>query len=95
MTLETKDKREDTIGKSPTIEKNTGRFYRHEMTITLTVTGMSCEHCEQTVTEALESIEGVTSATADNEANEAVVEGNAPIDDLVAAVEDAGYEASA
>ena len=65
------------------------------MTITLTVTGMSCGHCEQTVTEALESIDGVESATADNEADEAVVEGDAPVADLVAAVEDAGYEASA
>ncbi|MFW5918769.1 MAG: heavy-metal-associated domain-containing protein [Halanaeroarchaeum sp.] len=65
------------------------------MSITLTVTGMSCGHCEQTVTEALESVDGVTSATADNEADEAVVDGDAPIDDLVAAVEDAGYEASA
>ena len=65
------------------------------MTITLTVTGMSCGHCEQTVEEALESIDGVESATADNEADEAVVEGDAPVADLVAAVEDAGYEASA
>ena len=65
------------------------------MTITLTVTGMSCGHCEQTVTEALESVDGVESATADNEANHAVVEGEAPVADLVAAVEDAGYEASA
>ncbi|MFB6132721.1 MAG: heavy-metal-associated domain-containing protein [Halanaeroarchaeum sp.] len=65
------------------------------MTRTLTVTGMSCGHCEQTVTEALESVEGVVSATADNEEDVAVVEGDAPVDALVAAVEDAGYEASA
>lgn len=65
------------------------------MTTTLTVTGMSCGHCEQTVTEALESVPGVESATADNEADEAVVEGDAPTADLVAAVEEAGYEASA
>ncbi|MFB6093408.1 MAG: heavy-metal-associated domain-containing protein [Halanaeroarchaeum sp.] len=65
------------------------------MSITLTVTGMSCDHCEQTVTEALEGVDGVESATADESADRAVVEGDAPVDELVAAVEDAGYEASA
>lgn len=65
------------------------------MTTTLTVTGMSCGHCEETVVEALEGVAGVESASADNEADRAVVEGDAPVADLVAAVEDAGYEASA
>lgn len=65
------------------------------MSITLTVTGMSCEHCEQSVTEALEAIDGVTRATADREAEQATVEGEADVDALVAAVESAGYEASA
>lgn len=64
------------------------------MTRTLTVTGMSCGHCEQAVTEALEAVDGIVSATADNEEDVAVVEGDAPVEDLVAAVEDAGYEAS-
>lgn len=65
------------------------------MTRTLTVTGMSCGHCEQSVTEALEAVDGVESATADNEEDVAVVEGDAPVEDLVAAIEDAGYEATA
>ncbi|MFW6003839.1 MAG: heavy-metal-associated domain-containing protein [Halanaeroarchaeum sp.] len=65
------------------------------MTTTLTVTGMSCGHCEQTVIEALESVDGVRSATADNEADQAVVEGEPVVADLIAAVEDAGYEATA
>ena len=65
------------------------------MSITLTVTGMSCEHCEESVTEALEDVEGVSSATADREAEKATVEGDADLDALVAAVESAGYEASA
>lgn len=65
------------------------------MSITLTVTGMSCEHCEESVTEALEGVPGVESATADRDAERATVEGDADIDALVAAVESAGYEASA
>jgi copper chaperone CopZ len=65
------------------------------MTLTVTVTGMSCEHCEQTVEEALLAVPGVESASADNEAETATVEGAAAVEDLVAAVEDAGYDASA
>jgi len=65
------------------------------MSMTLTVDGMSCEHCEQTVEEALESIPGVQDAEADREANQATVNGDADPDVLVTAVEDAGYDAKA
>jgi len=65
------------------------------MALTITVTGMSCEHCEQTVTEALEGVSGVTSASVNREAEQATVEGDVEPDALVAAVENAGYEASA
>ena len=65
------------------------------MSQTITVDGMSCEHCEQTVEKALEGVAGVTSATADHEAGTATVDGEATPDTLVDAVEDAGYEASA
>ncbi len=61
----------------------------------LSVEGMTCGHCEQTVEEALEDVGGVTDATADRETEQATVEGDADADTLVAAVEDAGYEASA
>ena len=64
------------------------------MSTTLTVEGMSCEGCEQTVEDALEDVPGVTEATADNEDDAVTVEGDADADDLVAAVEDAGYEAA-
>ncbi|MFB6150859.1 MAG: heavy-metal-associated domain-containing protein [Haloarculaceae archaeon] len=65
------------------------------MTTTLTVEGMSCDHCEQTVEEALEGVDGVTAATADHEAGHATIEGDADATALVDAVEDAGYTASA
>lgn len=65
------------------------------MALTITVTGMSCEHCEQTVTEALEAVEGVTNASVDRESEQATVEGETDPDALVAAVEDAGYDAAA
>lgn len=65
------------------------------MSETITVEGMSCEHCEQTVEEALQGVEGVADASVDREAATATVEGDADVAELVAAVEDAGYEASA
>lgn len=65
------------------------------MSTTLTVSGMACDGCEETVIEALEDVSGVESASADHEAGTATVEGDAEVDTLVAAVEDAGYEAEA
>lgn len=63
------------------------------MAISLTVEGMSCGHCEQTVEEALLSVEGVTTAEADSEASSATVNGDVEPASLVEAVSDAGYAA--
>lgn len=65
------------------------------MSQTITVEGMTCEHCEQTVEEALEDVGGVTAATADRETESAIIEGSAETDALVRAVTEAGYDASA
>lgn len=65
------------------------------MSQTITVEGMSCEGCEQTVEDALKGVSGVESATADREAETATVEGEADVQALVEAVDDAGYDASA
>lgn len=65
------------------------------MTTKLTVTGMSCGGCEANVEEAVKSVAGVTEAKADRETDSVTVEGDADVSELVAAVENAGYEASA
>jgi copper chaperone len=65
------------------------------MVQTIDVDGMSCGGCEQNVVEALEDVSGVSDASADHEAETATVEGDANDADLVAAIEDAGYDASA
>ncbi|GGN11055.1 heavy-metal-associated domain-containing protein [Halarchaeum nitratireducens] len=65
------------------------------MTKTYTVTGMSCDHCEQSVEDAVGELDGVEDAEADNEADTLVVEGEPDDDAVVAAVDEAGYEASA
>ncbi|WP_254521625.1 heavy-metal-associated domain-containing protein [Natrinema caseinilyticum] len=65
------------------------------MNQTITVEGMSCEHCEQAVEDALEDVDGVTSAEADRETERAVVDGDADPQALVGAVDEAGYDAAA
>jgi len=63
------------------------------MTTTITVEGMSCGHCEQTVEEALRGVSGVTDASADRESEQAQVGGDVDPAALVRAVENAGYTA--
>ncbi|OAQ52994.1 heavy metal transporter [Natrinema mahii] len=65
------------------------------MSLTITVEGMSCEHCERTVEDALEGIDGVESVAVDREAERVTIEGDADPQTLVSAVDEAGYEASA
>lgn len=65
------------------------------MPTTITVEGMTCGHCEQTVEEALRGVRGVTDATADRDVGQARIDGEAEVAALVQAVEDAGYTASA
>ncbi len=61
----------------------------------ITVEGMSCGGCENQVESALAGVDGVVDAEADRERDRATVEGDASTDALVAAVEDAGFSASA
>ena len=64
---------------------------------TLSVTGMSCNGCEQNVENALRSLDGVSRVEADHEADtvNAVVDDEVTDDDLTSAVEGAGYDATA
>ena len=65
------------------------------MSQTITVEGMSCEHCEQSVEETLASVQGVQSVEVDLDTAQATVEGDAATQDLVSALDEAGYDASA
>lgn len=62
---------------------------------TLTVEGMKCEGCEQTVEDALTDVPDVDTVSVDRTTETVTVEGDADADELVAAVEEAGYTASA
>ena len=65
-------------------------------TIELKIDGMSCEHCVARVKKALAAVSGVSSAEVRLDAASATVTGdNVSFDDLVQAVDRAGYTASA
>ena len=63
------------------------------MAVTVTVEGMSCAGCEQTIEQTLADVEGVESVTADRTSGSVTVEGNVDPVALVAAVENTGYTA--
>ena len=63
-------------------------------TCTLSVTGMSCQSCAQTITKSLNSLDGVREANVNFAAEQAAVKYDADRvsrEDFVKAIEDAGY----
>ena len=64
-------------------------------TVTYTVPGMSCSHCEAAVRGELEKVDGVASVDVELESKRVTVAGDA-LDDaaLRAAIDEAGYEAA-
>ena len=64
---------------------------------TLSVTGMSCNGCEQNVENALQGLDGVSRVEADHETDtvDIVVDDSVSDNDLTAAIEGAGYDIAA
>lgn len=58
------------------------------------VSGMTCGHCVQSVTEEISAIAGVTDVKIDLESGDVTIESESDLNnaDLVAAVKEAGYE---
>ena len=61
--------------------------------IELNITGMTCGHCQAGVTQALKGVLGVSDAQVDLGTGKAVVQGNAELEQLIAAVVEEGYGA--
>ena len=59
-----------------------------------TVTGMSCAACSSRVEKAVSKVPGVTSCSVSLLTNSMGVEGSASAQDIITAVEKAGYGAS-
>jgi copper chaperone len=63
-------------------------------TIAVTVPGMTCGHCEAAVKGEIGKLAGVTSVDVDLDSKAVVVEGEQlDLDAIVAAVDEAGFEA--
>jgi copper chaperone CopZ len=63
--------------------------------IQISVAGMTCMHCVNTVKNALAAVDGVEEVVEVSlDAGSATVRGNADKEALIAAVKDAGYAAS-
>lgn len=63
-------------------------------TTTVTVTGMTCEHCVKAVTDEVRQIEGVTGVDIDLASGAVTITSDRPVDGaaVAAAVDEAGYE---
>ena len=64
---------------------------------TLSVTGMSCNGCEQNVENALQSLDSVNRVEADHQDDtvDIVVDDSVSDTDLTTAIEEAGYDVAA
>ena len=64
-------------------------------TITFDVTGMSCDHCVQSVTKAVKDVAGVATVTVSLDENSAVVVGDGiNTAKVIEAIDEEGYEAA-
>lgn len=63
--------------------------------LTLSVSGMTCGGCAKTVERVLARVLGVTDVTVDLASGSAVIGGKAAAEELVAALQAAGYGAQA
>ncbi|MEY3696460.1 MAG: hypothetical protein RJA41_110 [Actinomycetota bacterium] len=63
-------------------------------TTQIKVTGMTCGHCVNSVTEELQTIAGVSQVKVDLESGQVTIESATEINpsDISAAIEEAGYE---
>ena len=75
-------------------KKMFGMKKKENVTYTLTVEGMMCQHCVSHVKKALEGVKGVSVVSVDLDTKTATVEAlsSVSVDALITAVKDAGYE---
>jgi copper chaperone CopZ len=65
------------------------------MTTTYLVPGMTCDHCKVAVTEEVTKVAGVAAVSVDLDTKLVRIDGGADHEALVAAIDEAGYDAVA
>ena len=63
------------------------------MAVTLSVTGMTCDHCVRSVTKTLQAVAGVEKVAVRLDTGHALVDGKASPGVLIQAIEEEGYKA--
>jgi copper chaperone len=63
------------------------------MAITLSVTGMTCDHCARSVSKALQTVAGVENVSVSLDTGRARIDGKASPGALIRAIEEEGYKA--
>ena len=87
-----KVKAEDIVWTSDQIKTTNSTMMKKK---TMTIEGMSCEHCVARVTKALNGVDGVKASVSLPDKAEVILEKEVGDETLKKAVEDAGYEVSA
>lgn len=62
------------------------------MTRTYSVPGVSCGHCQAAIEGEVGKLVGISSVRVDLDTKTVTVEGDAPEDDVIAAIDEAGYD---
>lgn len=65
------------------------------MQYTLDVQGMTCGHCERSVTRAVQRIDPGAQVSIDRPQNKVVVQSTAPVEQIAAAIAEEGYAVTA
>lgn len=58
----------------------------------ISIKGMNCEHCKASVTKALLKVPGISNVDVNLAQAKASWEGNPKLEDIKAAIEDAGFD---
>jgi copper chaperone len=69
--------------------------WSHSMNQTFTVQGMTCGHCERSVTAAIKQIDPQAEVRIDRPQNRVEVESQQPRETIAAAIREEGYAVSA
>ena len=67
----------------------------NQNTQTYSVPGVSCAHCRVAITNEVSKVDGVAAVDVDLDAKTVTVAGNADADTVIAAIDEAGYDAEA
>ncbi|PSW08389.1 copper-translocating P-type ATPase [Photobacterium rosenbergii] len=91
----TSDKAETVSGKATTdVPHDKGEMSDNESaSLQFILSGMTCASCVSSVEKAILSVPGVSSTSVNLAERTALVSGNAPSNEIIQAVEDAGYQA--